>query len=74
MRTCRFCRSHDDDLYQLIHYSVRHYAHPDCLLKAKGAAAFDLLHDWQIRSFPALAASRAGLLDELIRRCAEAKS
>lgn len=67
MSSCRFCRATDG--LPLVHYSVRHYAHPDCLLKAKGAAAFDLLHDWQILNFPALAARRAGLLSDLTTRC-----
>jgi len=68
MSTCRFCRKdagEDDQGMDLIHYSVRHYAHPDCLLKAKGADAWKLLHDWQLDAFPALAAGRAGLYDSL---------
>ena len=69
MPTCRFCRSYEPlNHLEPIHYSVRHYAHPDCLLKAKGAAAFDGLHDWQLRNFPAMAAHRAGLLDDLRKR------
>lgn len=68
MNICRFCKKYDrEDLYRLdlIHYGVRHYAHPDCLLKAKGAGAWTLLHDWQLEQFPALAANRAGLFDSL---------
>lgn len=64
--TCRFCHS-SDNVHGLepIHYSVRHWAHPDCLLKAKGAGAWSLLHDWQLESFPALAAFRNDLYDSL---------
>lgn len=64
--TCRFCHS-SDDLHGLepIHYSTRHWAHPDCLLKAKGSDTWALLHDWQIEQFPALAAHRHGLYESL---------
>lgn len=41
-RMCRFCRTGDfvrvDGSYQLVHYSVRSYAHWACLVKAKGEA------------------------------------
>jgi len=65
---CRFCGKYareDEHGLDLIHYSTRHYAHPDCLLKAKGADTWALLHDWQLDQFPALAANRAGLYDSL---------
>lgn len=67
--SCRFCGKsdgEDEQGLQLIQYGVRHHAHPDCLLKAKGADAFTLLHDWQLEQFPALAANRAGLLEVLM--------
>lgn len=66
--TCRFCKQWQQDEHGLkpsVRYSTRHYAHPDCLLKAKGAAAWALLKDWPLANFPALAAHRAGLLDSL---------
>jgi hypothetical protein len=68
MSSCRFCKKdarEDEHGLDLIHYSVRHYAHPDCLLKSKGADAWTLLHDWQLDNFPALAANRHGLYDSL---------
>jgi hypothetical protein len=64
-RTCRLCKQ-SDKTNKLIHYSTRHYAHPDCLLKEKGEETWQLLHDWQLKQFPALAASRAGLFDSLM--------
>lgn len=66
---CRFCRKdagEDEHGLDLIHYAVRHYAHPDCLLRAKGAGTWALLHDWQLDQFPALAANRAGLFESLV--------
>ena len=65
-RTCRFCKS-SDDFHGLepMQYGVRHYAHPDCLLVAKDARAWLLLHDWQLEQFPAMAAVRTGLFDSL---------
>jgi hypothetical protein len=71
MSACRFCHSDEEDdrgLEVSIKYGPRHYAHPDCFLKAKGAAGFDLLHDWQLETFPALAANRAGLFDVLVEQ------
>ena len=68
MSVCRFCGNSDrEDEYglELIKYGVRHHAHPDCLLNAKGAQAFEILHQWQLEQFPALAAHRAGLLGVL---------
>jgi hypothetical protein len=66
-RTCRFCKQDGEDQHGLepMKYGVRHHAHPDCLLKAKGADTWALLHDWQVEQFPALAANRAGLYDSL---------
>ena len=68
MNTCRFCKSWDGGKYGFVKYGVRHYAHADCALKAKGPAFFDLLQDWQLRQFPYFAAKEAGLADELVRR------
>lgn len=73
---CRFCGKRDrEDAHRLalIHYSVRHYAHPDCLLKAKGADAFPMLHDWQLDQFPVLAADRHRLMELLIEQCRSRK-
>lgn len=65
--TCRCC-----GVMQLsetmIKYSVRHYAHPKCALRKWGASFFDRLSPWQLERFPALVASKFGLLDELGRR------
>jgi hypothetical protein len=66
MRICRFCKEHGDNL---VKYEIRHYAHAKCGLKAKGAAFFDHLTDWQCTRFPALAAKDAGFLTELKVRC-----
>jgi hypothetical protein len=65
--TCRFCGSDERDEHGLapIKYGVRHSAHPDCLLKAKGTDTWTLFHDWQLDQFPALAAHRAGLYESL---------
>lgn len=70
MSTCRFCGGYEDQgsKYPLIKYSVRHYAHADCGLKAKGVAFFDLLHDWQIEQFPYFAARDLGLSGDLVER------
>jgi hypothetical protein len=65
--TCRFCGSCNRDEHGLkpIKYGVRHSAHPDCLLAAKGADTWTLFHEWQLEKFPALAAHRAGLYESL---------
>ena len=71
--SCRFCRlgdREDEHRMELVKYGVRHYAHPDCLLKAKREGAWTLLHDWQLEQFPYFAAKRQGLdesLSEAIR-------
>ena len=74
--TCRFCKefgttSRYADGRLLVKYGVRHYAHPDCGLKAKGVAFFESLTDWQCTQFPVMAALKAGpeFQAELIRRC-----
>jgi hypothetical protein len=67
MNTCRFCKAYDDAHgLALIKYGVRHYAHPDCLLTAKGSGAWMVLHDWQLDEFPYFAAKRAGLAESLM--------
>ena len=66
--TCRFCgkgNGEDEHGLDLIKYGVRHYAHPDCLLTAKGAEAWRVLHDWQLEAFPYFAALRADLVESL---------
>lgn len=66
--TCRFCGKddgEDEHGLDLVRYGVRHHAHPDCLLKAKGVGAWQLLHDWQLEQFPFFAAKHAGLADSL---------
>jgi len=70
-RTCRFCHLTDypgesPSKFKLIKYGVRHYAHPDCALEKLGAKFFDRLTDWQLQTFPALAAQ--GFLAELLAR------
>lgn len=68
MATCRFCGKYDgqdEHGLDLIKYGVRHYAHPDCLLKAKSAGTWIRLHDWQLGQFPVFAAKRAGLYESL---------
>ena len=72
MNTCRFCHQFGKDRFglNLLQYGVRHYAHPDCLLRAKGCDAWTLLPDWRLETFPYFAAKRAGLdvtLEEAIR-------
>lgn len=61
LRTCRFCGLHDNSL---VHYSVRSYAHPACLFRAKGENGIASLHEWQIRTLPVLPLVEAGLLFE----------
>lgn len=71
MSVCRFCGKADrEDEYglELIKYGVRHHAHPDCLLSVKGTQAFEILYQWQLEQFPALAAHRAGLLGVLRKK------
>ncbi len=69
MNHCRFCGlggGEDAHGLALIKYGVRHYAHPDCLLAAKGLETWSLLHDWQLDNFPYFAARRAGLARSLV--------
>lgn len=73
LNICRFCKKYGDEgNYKLVKYGVRHYAHADCGLKAKGVAFFDSLTDWQCTQFPALAAHDAGpgIFADLMLRCA----
>lgn len=68
MNTCRFCSCtefQDEHQLDLIKYGVRHYGHPDCLLKAKGEQLFKELYTWQLEAFPYFAAKRAGLEGKL---------
>ena len=70
--TCRLCHEfdgHNGSKGTMFKYAARHYVHAECGLKRWGAKFFDKLHPWQIRSFPALIASRLGFFDELGRRC-----
>lgn len=75
MNTCRLCYHPEgrNGHYKLIKYSVRHYAHADCGLKARGVAFLANLTDWQCYAeFPYKAArdhSKAAEA-ELLRRCA----
>ena len=72
MSQCRFCK--DDDQNQLVKYEVRHYAHASCLMKAKGAKAFDYFGAWQLETqWPYLPVIRAGLQKEFDAALAEAK-
>lgn len=72
MNTCRFCKKDEDEgNFPLIKYGVRHYAHADCGLKAKGAEFFDNLTDWQCTQFPYIAAKKAGVANVLEARCAQ---
>lgn len=62
---CRFCQAtapHD----RMVHYAVRHWAHPVCLYKSKGIEAIDALHTWQIQHLPVLAMMEAGVSVEQI--------
>lgn len=80
MSACRFCHSSERDQHGLdvsIKYGVRHYAHPDCYLAAKGGQGLLELHDWQLRNFPYFAAKRAGvdyLLADLVNNARELAS
>lgn len=68
MNTCRFCKDWHEGKYGLVKYGVRHYAHADCGLKAKGSAFFDLLSDWQLNQFPYFAAKDCGLDASLVEK------
>ena len=69
---CRFCKEMDwirkDGITRLWSYGVRHRAHAECGLKAKGVAFLDLIPAWQLGEFPAPVAAKFGLLEEVIRR------
>jgi hypothetical protein len=66
MSTCRFCKEYGDNLLK---YEVRHYAHAKCLLDAKGAAAFDFFHRWQLEhEWPYGPIVKAGLQKEFEAR------
>jgi hypothetical protein len=68
---CRFCRDYDGEGHgTLLKYGVRHYAHVECGLKAKGAAFFEHFTDWQLsHAFPYLAVIKFGLEKEFAARC-----
>lgn len=67
--TCRFCKDWRENKYgDLIKYGVRHYAHADCGLKAKGTKFFDALPEWRLQQFPIFAAKDTGFLPELQKR------
>lgn len=54
-RTCRFCKKmkeHADDGF--VKYSVRHHAHYECYLRAKGADGLKALPAWKVGQFPFL--------------------
>ena len=56
IRICQFCRKsavvYRDGLYTLVKYSVRHYAHPQCIATRKGRIGTkDLIPGHQHRSF-----------------------
>jgi hypothetical protein len=69
---CRFCKKYENEgRFKLVKYGVRHYAHADCGLEARGVGFLDSLTDWQCTQFPYRAAADAGtdILAELILRC-----
>ena len=62
--TCRLCG--EITLRKgLVKYSTRHYAHPHCALSKWGPAFFARLTPWQASQFPAIVASKFGLLKDL---------
>lgn len=60
--TCRFCGKLEKGL---VHYAVRHYAHPACFLDA--GHRLDELHGWQVGEFPWQLLKARGLIDEAER-------
>lgn len=56
--TCRFCGKLEKGM---VHYAVRHYAHPACFLD--NGHKLDELHGWQVGNFPAALLKARGLLD-----------
>jgi hypothetical protein len=62
MANCRFC---EDYTGELVKYSIRHYAHHRCYLKA-GKPLNDL-HDWKIVRFPYRLLEEYGLTDDARR-------
>lgn len=64
--TCRFCKKHeytDDDWTpdNMVKYEVRHYAHHECFLKAKGEAGLRALPAWNVGKFPYKLLEKYGL-------------
>jgi len=57
---CRFCKTNATHA-ELVHYAVRHYAHPVCLYKNRGLEAINSLHTWQIRHLPVISMMEAGV-------------
>ena len=41
-RTCRFCGVSGHHA-QLVKYAERHYAHPNCLIRVRGASCFETM-------------------------------
>lgn len=62
---CRFCQASAPH-GEMVHYAVRHWAHPVCLYKSKGLEALNALHTWQIRRLPVLPLMKAGVPVEQI--------
>jgi hypothetical protein len=58
-RTCTVCKKNDrtfkEGHYFMFKWSLRHYAHPECLVKRFGKEAVEKVHDWQLSLFPAVA-------------------
>jgi hypothetical protein len=75
-KTCAFektCPYQNKDHEPWVRYGARRNAHARCLLREKGAAAFDLLSLNDLENFPALAAHDAGLLKVLEQKIRERK-
>ena len=74
MNTCRVCGDWRPHQYEMVKYSVRHYAHADCAMKKWGADFFNRLTPWQAaHQFPYFAAKDAGFEKELEDRAAMCK-
>lgn len=69
MNLCRFCKNKPENekgSFPILHYSVRHTAHADCLLKAKGAQIFGKVRPHVLKNFPYMAVVNAGLKAEFV--------
>ena len=69
MSTCRVCNSYTPS--QMVHYSVRHYAHLECALRKWGAEFFTRLGTWQLSRLAYKPIKDAGLLDAYERELKE---